>query len=186
VATCRDGGGAVVSGGTLGRVATLFASLSLVSFGGGNTVIPAIHREAVSGQHWLTDRQFADLFALAQAAPGPSSLIVGLIGFAAAGIMGAVVATVAMLGPSCLVMYAACRGWERLRESKWRTAIEHGLAPVTVGLVFATALTIMRAADHGPVGYALTAIATLVLVRTSVSPLVVMGAAAVLGLLGAV
>ena len=72
-----------MSDNPLVRLVVLFGSLSLVSFGGGNTVIPAMHREAVMSQHWLTDRQFADLFALAQAAPGPSSLIVSLIGFAA-------------------------------------------------------------------------------------------------------
>jgi len=175
-----------VSEGPLARLAVLFGSLSLVSFGGGNTVIPAMHREAVVSQHWLTDRQFADLFALAQAAPGPSSLIVSLIGFAAAGITGAVVATVAMLGPSCALMYAAYRGWARLRGTKWQVAIQHGLAPVTVGLVFASALTITRAADHGVGGYLLTAAATVLLVQTSVNPLVVMAAAAGLGLLGIV
>ena len=175
-----------MSDGPLARLAVLFGSLSLVSFGGGNTVIPAMHREAVSSQHWLTDRQFADLFALAQAAPGPSSLIVSLIGFAAAGITGAVVATVAMLGPSCALMYAAYRAWARLRGTKWQVAIQRGLAPVTVGLVFASALTITRAADHGAAGYLLTAFATILLVRTSVNPLVVMAAAAGLGLLGVV
>ena len=175
-----------MSEGPLARLAVLFGSLSLVSFGGGNTVIPAMHREAVVSQHWLTDRQFADLFALAQAAPGPSSLIVSLIGFAAAGITGAVVATVAMLGPSCALMYAAYRGWARLRGTKWQVAIQHGLAPVTVGLVFASALTITRAADHGVGGYLLTAAATVLLVQTSVNPLVVMAAAAGLGLLGVV
>lgn len=169
--------------GALVRLAILFGSLSLVSFGGGNTVLPAMHREAVDAQHWLTDRQFADLFALAQAAPGPSSLIVSLIGFAAAGIIGAVVATLAMLLPSCVLVYAACRGWERLRESRWRPAIQHGLAPVTVGLVFASALTVTRAADHHAAAYALTAMATVVLARTRISPLVVMASAAALGLL---
>jgi len=175
-----------VSGGPLARLTVLFGSLSLVSFGGGNTVVPAMHREAVLGQHWLTDRQFADLFALAQAAPGPSSLFVSLIGYTAAGITGAMVATLAMLGPSCAVMYGACRGWERLRATRWRTAIERGLAPVTLGLVFASALTITRAADHGVAGYLLTAMVVLVLLRTSVSPLLVMAAAAACGLLGIV
>jgi len=175
-----------VSEGTLVRLSMLFGSLSLVSFGGGNTVLPAMHREAVEAQHWLTDRQFADLFALAQAAPGPSSLIVSLIGFAAAGITGAVVATVAMLGPSCALVYGACQGWERLRTSRWRPAIERGLAPVTVGLVVASALTVTRAADHGPFAYGLTAVATVVLAGTKVNPLVVMAVAATLGLLGLV
>jgi chromate transporter len=175
-----------VKTGALARLAILFGSLSLVSFGGGNTVVPAMHHDAVTVEHWLTDRQFADLFALAQAAPGPSSLFVSLIGFAAAGIAGAVVASLAMLAPSCALMYAACRGWERLRTTSWRPAIERGLAPVTVGLVFATALTITQAADHGPAAYALTAVATLALLLTSVNPLLVMAAAATFGLLGLV
>ena len=175
-----------MKGGPLVSLATLFVSLSLVSFGGGNTVVPAMHHHAVDIEHWLSDRQFADLFALAQAAPGPSSLFVSLIGFAAAGIIGAAVATVAMLAPSCALMYAACRGWERLRTTSWRPAIERGLAPVTVGLVFATALTITRAADHGPGAYALTAVATLALLLTPVNPLLVMAAAATFGLLGLV
>jgi chromate transporter len=175
-----------VRGGTLVRLAMLFGSLSLVSFGGGNTVVPAMHHDAVDIEHWLSNRQFADLFALAQAAPGPSSLFVSLIGFAAAGIVGAVVATVAMLVPSCALMYAACRGWEQLRTTRWRPAIERGLAPVTVGLVFATALTITRAADHGPAAYLLTAVATVILLWTRVNPLLVMAAAAALGLAGLV
>jgi chromate transporter len=175
-----------VSHGTLARLALLFGSLSLVSFGGGNTVLPAMHRGAVTAQHWLTDRQFADLFALAQAAPGPSTLLVSLIGFAAAGIPGAAVATLAMLGPSAALVYAASRGWTRLRESRWRPAIEHGLAPVTVGLVFAGALTVTRAADHGPAAYVLTGAATAALAWTRISPLLVMAGAAFLGLLGVV
>ena len=167
------------------RLVILFGSLSLVSLGGGNSVLPAMHREAVA-QHWLTDRQFADLFALAQAAPGPSSLIVSLIGFAAAGIAGAAVATVAMLLPSGVLVYAACRGWEHLRDSRWRPAIEHGLAPVTVGLVFASALTVTQAADHHVGAYLVTAIATVVLAMTRINPLIVMAIAAALGLLGVI
>jgi chromate transporter len=176
----------VMTENPLVRLVILFGSLSLVSLGGGNTVLPAMHREAVDAQHWLTDRQFADLFALAQAAPGPSSLIVSLIGFAAAGIAGAAVATVAMLLPSGVLVYAACRGWEHLRESRWRPAIEHGLAPVTVGLVFASALTVTQAADHHVGAYLVTAIATVVLVMTRINPLVVMAIAAALGLLGVI
>ena len=81
-------------------------------------------------------------------------------------------------------MYGACRGWDRLRDTSWRRAIERGLAPVTVGLVFATALTITRAADHGPTAYLLTAVATLALLLTRVNPLLVMAVAAGFGLLG--
>ena len=69
-----------------GRVKTmlsllgLFGSLSLMSIGGGNTVLPEMHMRAVNGYHWLTDGQFADIFSISQAAPGPSILIVALVG----------------------------------------------------------------------------------------------------------
>ena len=175
-----------MSAGTLLRLTIVFGSLSLVSFGGGNAVLPAMHHDAVSVQHWLTDREFADVFTIAQAAPGPSSLIVGLIGLRAAGVAGAPVATIAMLGPSCVLMFAGCRAWDRFRDTNWRIAFERGLAPVTVGLVFASGLTVVRAADHGPAGYAVTALATVLLTRTAVNPLLVVAASALLGLAGLV
>lgn len=175
-----------MSGLTLVRLLVLFASLSLVSFGGGNAVLPEMHRQAVVVEGWLTDRQFADLFAISQAAPGPSSLIVALIGLKAAGLLGAVVATLAMFGPSCTVVFVASRAWERFHDSKWRIAAERGLAPVTVGLIFASGLTIVRASDHSPMAFAITAAATLLLVRTRTNPLLVMVGAALLGALGLV
>ena len=60
---------------TLLTVAAVFASLSLVSIGGGNTVLPEIHRAAVQREQWMTDQQFADIYAISEAAPGPSSMI---------------------------------------------------------------------------------------------------------------
>ena len=56
---------------TLIKVATVFASLSLVSVGGGNTVLPEIHRAAVHDEQWMSDQQFADIYAISEAAPGP-------------------------------------------------------------------------------------------------------------------
>ena len=77
------------------QLAGLFGMLSLLSIGGGNVVLPEMHLRAVSGHHWLTDSQFADIFSISQAAPGPSILIVTLVGYAAGrrsvGVPGAVV-----------------------------------------------------------------------------------------------
>src|SRR5262249_28357082 len=113
-------------------------------------------------------------------------LIVGLLGLKAAGVPGALVATLAMLGPSCLLMFGVCRAWDRFRETKWRIAFEKGVAPVAVGLVFASALTVTRAADHGAAGYLLTATTTALFAYTGVNPLLVMAAAGVLGAMGLV
>ena len=82
---------------------SLFGSLSLMSIGGGNTVLPEMHLRAVNGHHWLTDSQFADIFSISQAAPGPSILIVALVGYAAGlhvtgvtgGLIGGIIALLA-------------------------------------------------------------------------------------------
>ena len=177
---------------TLLSLLGLFGSLSLMSIGGGNTVLPEMHLRAVNGYHWLTDGQFADIFSISQAAPGPSILIVSLVGYAAGlqvsgvlgGIVGGLVATVAMIVPAAVLMYLVTLSWQRAQNSKWRIAVEKGFAPLTVGLILATSLVMSRAADHDWRAYSITALATVIFVRTETNPLIVVAAAAVLGYLG--
>lgn len=170
----------------------LFGSLSLMSIGGGNTVLPEMHMRAVNGYHWLTDSQFADIFSISQAAPGPSILIVSLVGYAAGlhvagvagGLAGGVLATVAMILPAALLMYLVTLSWKRAQNSKWRIAVEKGFAPLTVGLILATSLVMSRAADHDWRAYSITAVATVIFVRTETNPLIVVAGAALLGYVG--
>ena len=77
-------------------LASTFALMSLFAVGGANSAIPEMHRVAVEVQHWLTDKQFADVYAISQLSPGPNVLIVTLIGYSVAGVPGALVATLAM------------------------------------------------------------------------------------------
>lgn len=171
---------------------SLFGGLSLLSIGGGNTVLPDMHLRAVNGYHWLTDSQFADVFSISQAAPGPSILIVSLVGYAAGmqvagvlgGLAGGVLATVAMIVPAATLMYLVTMSWQRAQKSKLRHAVEKGFAPLTVGLILATSLVMSRAADHNWRAYLITAIATVIFVRTGVNPLIVVAGAALLGYLG--
>ena len=99
--------GAVMNagGGTLLTLAGYFALLSLFAIGGGNSAVPEMHRFAVDVEHWLSNQQFADSFALAQLTPGPNIIIVTLIGYHVAGIPGALVTTLAMCGPSARVCF---------------------------------------------------------------------------------
>ena len=95
------------------QLAGLFASLSLLSIGGGNAVLPEMHLQAVKGHHWMTNSQFADIFSISQAAPGPSILIVTLVGYAAGlhvgdvpgAVLGGLVATVSMILPAGIFVY---------------------------------------------------------------------------------
>ena len=175
-----------VSPSTALQICLLFGGASLMSVGGGNSVVPEIELQAVDTYHWLSQAQFADLFALAQAAPGPSVLIVTLVGYSAAGVAGALLATAAMVAPAGVLVFVFARLWGRVEASPWRFAFEHGLAPVAVGLIAASGVVVARAADHSPAQYALTALATLVFCATKVSPIVVVALAGFVGWLGLV
>jgi chromate transporter len=175
-----------MSPGLIWQICLLFGGASLLSIGGGNSVVPEIQLRAVSGYHWLTDNQFADLFAIAQTAPGPSILLVTLVGYAAAGVAGALLATLAMVLPAAVVVYGCSRMWHAAEQAKWRIAFERGLAPVAVGLVAASGLIVAGSADHTEAQFALTAAATAVFCLSRVNPLLVVGAAALLGILGVV
>ncbi len=131
-------------------LALVFAPLSILSFGGGQAIVPEIQHQTVTVHAWLTDTQFADLFAISRAAPGPSTpLIVALIGWQVAGFFGALAAIVCILLPSSLTVYLASAWWLRNKQSTLRKAIERGLAPVGAGLVFAAAMTVFRSAGGG-------------------------------------
>ncbi len=86
---------------------------------------------------------------------------------------------------SCLLlMYFGRRTWERSRGRPWLRAVEHGMAPITVGLLFASALTVVRASDLGWVGGLVTIAPAALMVRTRVDPLWIMLAAGALGAAG--
>ncbi|HLZ68153.1 MAG TPA: chromate transporter [Aliidongia sp.] len=168
----------------LGTLVRHFVLLSLVAIGGANAVVPEMHRIAVEVEHWMTDRQFAELFALANAAPGPNVLMVCLIGFQAAGIVGAVAATIAMCGPSCLLTYFVVRRWERSRNGRLKKIVQRGLAPITIGLIAASAFLLTRAAVHDWLGAALAAGTFALMAATKYNPLWLFGVATALGLVG--
>jgi chromate transporter len=164
---------------TLLQIAGLFSMLSLLAFGGGAAVLPDMQRAAVEVHHWITAREFLDMFALSRAVP-PGSMIVVLIGQKAAGVAGGLVALLAMFGPSSILAFAIARLWHRANRAAWRETLEQALAPISVGLTIASGIAIARSTEHDSQAYAVTAAATLLLAFTRLHPLAVMGASAVL------
>src|SRR5260370_4813577 len=152
--------------------------------GGGGSAVLEMHRQSVEIAQLLTDRQFSELFAIAQAAPGPNIMFVALLGHFIAGAPGAAVATVAMCGPSCVLACAVSQVVERFRKARWRIAIQAGLVPVPSGLIAANGLIIARGADRNLASFAITATTFAVVYWTRLSPLVVFAGAALLGLAG--
>ena len=170
-----------------------FLSLSLFSLGGGNTLLNEYHHMAVDQYCWLSSRQFADIYAIAEAAPGPSSMIVGLLGMGAAvkegplwGVISGVTAEIAILLPSTLLMVVAALSWNRLRNSPWRMAFERGLGPITLGILFSVGLKILRISDHDTPAYAVSLVVCVLMLRTKISPLWFMAVAGLLGAVGIV
>jgi chromate transporter len=168
-----------------------FLSLSLFSLGGGNTLLAEYHHLSVDKYCWLTNSQFADLYALAEAAPGPSSMIVGLLGMGAAwregpswALLSGVAAELAILLPSTLVMVLAALSWNRFQHSPWRIAFERGMGPITLGILFAVGLKILETADRGPAAYGVSVLVCVLMLRTRISPLWFMAVAGVLGGVG--
>ena len=168
----------------LPALATLFAQLSLVAVGGGNTILPEMQRQVVSGHGWMTGQEFAALYALAQAAPGPNMLVSTLIGWRVAGLPGALVATGSLCAPSSVLTYFVSGAWHRFREARWRRVLQAGLVPVTVGLIMSGAALLTEATSRNWRFAALTGVATLVLLATRLNPLAVLASGAALGVLG--
>lgn len=170
--------------GTLTTLAAHFALLSLFAIGGANAAIPEMHRVAVELHGWMTDRQFADMFAIAQVTPGPNVIIVTLIGYHVAGLPGAVVTTAAMCGPTCVAAYYVGRVWDRFRDAPWRIAIQAGLVPVSVGLIAASAWVLALTADRNWIAAAVTIATAIVGYFSKLNPLWLFAVAALIGVLG--
>jgi chromate transporter len=170
----------------LGPLALHFALFSVLAVGGVNAVTPEIHRQVVEVSHWMSDREFAELFAVAQATPGPNMLISTVVGWRVAGILGAVVATVALCGPSSLIVYAASHAWDRFRDRPWRAIVQAGMAPVVVGLIGSSGYLLAKGAAADWKGVAVAAASAALIWRTRLNPLWMLAGAAGLAIVGVV
>lgn len=166
-----------------GELAIRLLGLSLLQIGGALAIAPDLHRVMVTQAGLLTDPQFAAAIAIAQASPGPNALYVAVIGYQVAGLLGAVLVLLAILGPSSAVALLAGR-WGRARaEGRALLAFKAGMAPVSVALLFATSWLIV--ADAPGVRHLLLAAGAALLVwRTRLHLLWIIGAGALAGALG--
>ena len=169
---------------SLWQIAATFASLSLVAIGGANAIMPDIHHRIVDVLGWMNDTTFANLFAIAQTAPGPNVLIVSLIGWHVAGLAGLAVATLAMILPSSLLAFGAGRLVARFAGLRAIAAAQRGLVPITVGLILASGAVMGRAADHGALTLAATLGTALYVFASDWNPLWALAAAAAVSMLG--
>jgi chromate transporter len=167
-------------------LAWTFGLLSLFAVGGALSAIPEMHRIAVDVNHWMSDRQFADMVAIAQLSPGPNVLVVTLIGFHVAGVAGGLVATLAMCGPSATVAYFVSRTMERSRAAQWPSLIQSALVPVSIGLMGASAMILGLSAGTSWVAAVLVAASALLTFFTRLHPLLMLAVGGCLGFAGVI
>jgi chromate transporter len=185
-----------------------FLLMSLMSVGGAISTSSEMHRFLVEQHHWLTQEQFNQSIALAQAAPGPNVLFVALMGWhvgmnagsTAAALFGVLVTMVGIMTPSTIITYTAARWGHRNRDLRAVRAFKQGMAPIVIALLLSTAWIMASSAGTGaragagaPIASAvlanwplwLTAIVSgLIIWRTRIHLLWLLAAGAVLGALG--
>ncbi|WP_332876973.1 chromate transporter [Massilia sp. S19_KUP03_FR1] len=171
-----------------------FLLLSLMSIGGAISTTSEMHRFLVEQHHWLTQAQFNDSIAIAQAAPGPNVLFVALMGWnvgmnagsPAAAALGVAVTMCGILLPSTFLTYFASQWGHRNRHLRAVRAFKQGMAPVVIALLMATAWILASAGGHGLADWRLwllSLVSGLVIWRTRLHLLWVLGAGALLGAL---
>jgi chromate transporter len=165
------------------QLALLFAKLSLLAVGGASATVPEMTRQAVTIHHWLTPAQFSQLYAISNSAPGPNVLISTILGAHVAGVPGGIVATLAMIIPSCTLAVLVSHLLERHAASRWRRVLQASLLPITAGLILAAAVVLARQADTGWLTAAITLGCATAAYQTKLHPLLLLGVGATLGFL---
>ena len=178
-----------------------FLSLSLLAVGGAISTAPEMHRYLVTQQQWLTEAQFSSSIALAQAAPGPNVLFIALLGWQvglnaaaastlpawACALLGVSLTMLGTLLPSTVLTFRVARWGHRNRERRVVRAFKQGMAPLVVGILLATGVILATnqgsSPEHWPL-WLLAAVTALLVWRTRIHLLWLLGAGAVLGGLG--
>jgi chromate transporter len=168
-----------------------FLLLSVLAVGGALATAPDMHRYLVGERGWLSDVRFTDSVALAQAAPGPNLLFVAVLGWNLAGPLGVLVTMSGTLIPSTTLALAASRWAREHREARAVKAFVAGMAPLTIGLLCSTGWlvaepAVLRRDPRALLALALVAGSLLVMLRTRISPLWLIGLGAALGAAGLV
>lgn len=161
-----------------------FLLLGSVAVGGVSTVMPDMYRYVVDERAMVSARDFSEIYALAQAAPGPNALWVTVLGLQAAGWGGALATTLGILVPATVFSLIASRLHAEHADAPLALAVRRGLAPVALGFMLASGFLLLRSVEHGWHGYALALVTLVVAIGTELNPLWLMAAGAAAGVLG--
>lgn len=162
-------------------VIRVFAYLSLLTVGGGMAAFPEMKVLAVDVHHWLTFPQLVHLYSVGQMAPGPNMMMIVSIGEWAGGVLGAIVVVIAFFGPTALLTLTVGRLWNKLARWPWRSSIQKGLAPVSIGLLLAGCFTLAKGAVTGLETATIAVAVLLLLLQYKINPALLVLGGAILG-----
>jgi chromate transporter len=137
-----------VGGGVLASIAWVAIKVGGLSFGGGFVIIPLMQADAVGRYHWMTGAQFLNAVALGQVTPGPVVQTVAVVGYAAAGIAGGLLASAVAFAPSFAFVLLGARHFDRIRGDRRARAFLQGAGPAAIGAIFGSAITLAREISH--------------------------------------
>ncbi len=151
-----------LSVGTLASLVWVAVKVGALSYGGGFVIVPLMQSDAVNRYHWMTSAQFLNAVALGQITPGPVVQTVAVVGYAAAGLLGGVLAAIVAFSPSFAFVLVGARRFDRLRANPTARAFLDGAGPAAIGAILGSAITLTRALNQ-PWQYAVLAAAAVVL-----------------------
>jgi chromate transporter len=165
----------------MAQLAFYFALLSLVSVGGIPAVMPEMQRLVVDVQGWMSAAEYTQLFAVAQAAPGPNVLVTALVGWKVYGAAGGMVALGAFCGPAAGLSYYVGGFWDRMRDAPWRKAIQRALVPISVGFILSGGYVLATPLGLEWRGALIAGAAAVTMALTRLNPLWMLAAGGLLG-----
>ena len=134
--------------GVLLSVAWVAFKVGALSYGGGFVIIPLMQSDAVSHYHWMTGTQFLNAVALGQITPGPVVQTVAVVGYAAAGLVGGILASVVAFSPSFAFILLGGQRFDLIRGDRRARAFLDGAGPAAIGAIFGSAIPLTRALSH--------------------------------------
>jgi chromate transporter len=160
----------------------VFAYLSILTVGGGMAAFPEMKILTVDVHQWLTFPQLIHLYSVGQMAPGPNMMMIVSIGQWAGGILGAIAVLAAFFGPTAVLAFMVAKAWKKLEKWPWRTSIQRGLAPVSIGLLLAGCFSMAKGAITGTETAAIAVAVLLILLQYKVNPALLVLASAGVGI----
>jgi len=130
--------------GTLASLSWVALKVGALSYGGGFVIIPLMQNDAVNTYRWMTGAQFLNAVALGQVTPGPVVQTVAVVGYAAAGVGGGILASVIAFSPSFVFVLAGARHFDRLRQSPAARGFLDGAGPAAIGAILGSAVSLAR------------------------------------------